>query len=40
MQQMGEDMGQYVVVTTADPKEPGRTQRRDFRSAPLVRFES
>jgi len=23
MDQMGEDMGQYVVVTTGDPKEPG-----------------
>jgi predicted enzyme related to lactoylglutathione lyase len=23
MQQMGEDMGNYVVVTTGDPKEPG-----------------
>ena len=23
MQQMGEDMGGYVVVTTGDPKEPG-----------------
>ena|SRR5215471_7798946 len=23
MQQMGEEMGQYVVVTTGDPKEPG-----------------
>ena len=23
MQQMGEDMGQYVVVTTGDPEEPG-----------------
>lgn len=23
MQQMGEDMGQYTVVTTGDPKEPG-----------------
>jgi uncharacterized protein len=23
MQQLGEDMGEYVVVTTGDPKEPG-----------------
>ena len=23
MQQMGQDMGNYVVVTTGDPKEPG-----------------
>jgi predicted enzyme related to lactoylglutathione lyase len=23
MQQMGEEMGSYVVVTTGDPKEPG-----------------
>jgi predicted enzyme related to lactoylglutathione lyase len=23
MQQLGEDMGNYVVVTTGDPKEPG-----------------
>jgi uncharacterized protein len=23
MQQMGEDMGNYIVVTTGDPKEPG-----------------
>jgi predicted enzyme related to lactoylglutathione lyase len=32
MQQMGEDMGNYVVVVTGDPKEPGGINGGIFRS--------
>ena len=34
MDQMGEDMGQYVVVTTGDPKEPGGINGGIFASPP------
>ena len=34
MQQMGEDMGEYVVVTTGDPKEPGGINGGIFASPP------
>jgi predicted enzyme related to lactoylglutathione lyase len=34
MQQMGEDMGNYVVVITGDPKEPGGINGGIFGSAP------
>jgi predicted enzyme related to lactoylglutathione lyase len=32
MQQMGEDMGNYIVVVTGDPKEPGGINGGIFRS--------
>lgn len=34
MQQMGEDMGNYVVVTTGDPKEPGGINGGIFKNPP------
>jgi predicted enzyme related to lactoylglutathione lyase len=34
MQQMGQDMGEYVVVTTGDPKEPGGINGGIFASPP------
>jgi len=34
MQQMGPDMGNYVVVTTGDPKEPGGINGGIFSSPP------
>ena len=34
MQQMGEDMGNYVVVVTGDPKEPGGINGGIFVSPP------
>jgi uncharacterized protein len=34
LQQMGEDMGNYVVVTTGDPKEPGGINGGIFISPP------
>jgi len=34
MDQMGEDMGQYVVVNTGDPKEPGGINGGIFASPP------
>jgi predicted enzyme related to lactoylglutathione lyase len=34
LEQMGEDMGQYVVVTTGDPKEPGGINGGIYGTAP------
>jgi predicted enzyme related to lactoylglutathione lyase len=39
MQQMGEDMGNYVVVVTGDPKEPGGINGGIFRSPTGVQKE-
>ncbi len=34
LQQLGEEMGQYVVVTTGDPKEPGGINGGIYGTAP------
>jgi predicted enzyme related to lactoylglutathione lyase len=39
MQQMGEDMGNYVVVITGDPKEPGGINGGIFSSPPGAKKE-